>query len=179
MSSQRTAMLLPGSNLDCGVCWSPFYRWWCVCRVGAHSRSAPPSHQPARPSRGNTWWGRGRQRQAHTLLPASWPAAAPLTACQTLLLGPGLVWQTRQQDSAEVHVFTSSYDQSEYWCVGLFNLESAPVRSSWWWNRWGQGKKRMAWEDLRTLVIAALITVTGMIREARGQSLELGCPLKV
>jgi len=37
----------------------------------------------------------------------------------------------------------------------------------------------MAWEDLRTLVIAALITVTGMIREARGQSLELGCPLKV
>ena len=32
-----------------------------------------------------------RQSKAHTLLPASWPAAAPLTACQTELLGPGLV----------------------------------------------------------------------------------------
>ena len=45
VSSQRTAMLLPGSNLDCGVCWSPFYRW---CRVSCWSTqpvraSLPPT----------------------------------------------------------------------------------------------------------------------------------------
>ena len=53
VSSQRVAMVLPGVLLDWSWC-GPFYR----CSVAACVVLEQPRrafHQPARPSRGNTW----------------------------------------------------------------------------------------------------------------------------
>ena len=97
VSSQRLAMLLPAVLLDCSCSCGPFYPG----AVPSSVLLAPCVVLELRPGRArlplptrSTFKRQHlvRQSKAHTLLPASWPAAAPLTACQTELLGPGLAW---------------------------------------------------------------------------------------